>query len=989
MAVAFGIAPLAVLTAEPPDAAAAAREGLSPSEELTSFHLADSELEIELVAAEPVVASPVAIAWDADGRLFVAEMIGYPATENTCRIALLEDRDGDGSYERTSTFADNLSFVTSVMPYRGGLLATVAPDVLFLKDTDGDNQADVCRVEYTGFGTGSQQLRANSLHWGLDNWIYGANGRCDGDVRRPEAPVESAVSLRTRDFRFHPVSGTFQAIAGQSQFGQAHDDWGNRFLSWNTIPARQVIVDDRYLASASNRMFDVVIDLTEPGDVGRVFPVSLPPRQFNTEQANYYNALCGLTIYRGNQLGPCYAGGAFICESLTNLVTRRVLEPSGPAFIGRRAENERDREFLASTDSWFHPVNLANGPDGALYVVDFYREFVEHPIYVADEQIRNATDWRHGAERGRIWRIRKKGSAARQCQTRQHSRANANELVALLEHPVGWQRDSAQRLLVERQDANAVVPLQDLAMRSKSPLARLHALWTLEGLKALNETTLLTAIGDAHPGVRRHAVQLAESRIQASAKVADAVLALVNDADLSVRFQVTLTLGLTTIPQSPEAISALVDQANDPWTTFAALCASDRAAWPVLRQLLQRHEWNESVDVEQARFLEQMAMKLTTQPVASDIDDCLTWLASAPRSANSSARIAVLAGLSKELTGEQAERLLGVSTSPALQAEAAPSTRGIPALLRLAGRAATQVELDFQLRLQAIELLARFRTPVAESILLELLQAPHPSTVQAAAARSLAEWGDADCCRSVYRRWPQLGVAAREETIASALRTSAATTALLDAIDDETVLTSELPVAARIALAEVQDVALKQMVERLLTDTALVDRAAVVARYREAAQMSGDARLGAMHVQKHCLTCHSVLGVGGRVGPDLSSVGSRNSELLLVDILDPSRNVSADFLNYFVHTQQGKTFTGLIVAESADAITLLSANGERETIARRSIEELRSTGKSIMPDGIEEELSPQQLADVLAFLRRPDRALLPAAAKHDESNHPE
>ena len=186
----------------------------------------------------------MAIAWDADGRMYVAEMGGYPATEGMGRIRRLEDSDGDGRYEHAVTFCDGLNFPTSVMPYRAGLLVTDAPDILYLEDTDGDGRADVRRVEWTGFGTGSQQLRANSLHWGLDNWIYVANGRCDGDVRRPDTPPDQATSIRARDFRFHPISGEGEAILGQSQFGQAHDAWGNRFLSWNTIPVRHVLLEE-------------------------------------------------------------------------------------------------------------------------------------------------------------------------------------------------------------------------------------------------------------------------------------------------------------------------------------------------------------------------------------------------------------------------------------------------------------------------------------------------------------------------------------------------------------------------------------------------------------------------------------------------------------------------------------------------------------------------------------------------------------------------
>ena len=471
----------------------------SPVAEQTSFRLADPTLQIELVASEPEIVSPAAIAWDADGRMYVAEMTGYPVTNRRGRIRQLEDRDGDGRYEQAVTFCDDLNFPTSVMPYKAGLLVTDSPDILYLEDTDGDGHADLRRVEWTGFGTkGSQQLRANSLHWGLDNRIYVANGRCDGDVRRPDVPAHKAISIRARDFRFNPLTYQGEAILGQSQFGQAHDAWGNRFLSWNTIPVRHVLLEEADTRGYPAAATAAVVDVAEPNDTGRVYPIATPPRQFNAQQANYYNALCGTTIFTGDALGAEYAGNAFICESLSSLVTRRLLEPAGPTFVARRSANELDREFLASTDNWFHPVNLSCGPDGALYVVDFYREFVEHPEYVADNNVRAETDWRHGAEHGRIWRIRRthdKTTLAK--RPPRLSKASSTELVDLLSHPVAWWRTTAQRLLVERQDHTVVSQLRKVVAEFPSPLARLHAMYVLDGL---DPSTVLPSTGDISIG---------------------------------------------------------------------------------------------------------------------------------------------------------------------------------------------------------------------------------------------------------------------------------------------------------------------------------------------------------------------------------------------------------------------------------------------------------------------------------------------------------
>src|SRR5437899_6900163 len=316
-------------------AAEPATNALSPEQELASFHLADPELTIELVAAEPDVISPVAIAFDAEGRLFVAEMIDYPNASTGGRIRLLEDRDADGHYKRATVFADDLPFPNGVLPWKEGVLITAAPNIWYLKDTKGDGRADERRIMFTGFAPGNQQLRVNGLTWGLDNWVYGANGRSDGDVRGDSAGA--TVPVRGHDFRFRPETGQFEAVAGRSQFGLALDDWGNRFLSWNTIPIRHEVLPERYLDR--NRHLastESLLDIIEAGDTGRVFPLTPPPLTFNNDSVKNFNALAGLTIYRGEGLGAKYRGNAFMGESLLNLVHRRVLEPDGVTFVARR-----------------------------------------------------------------------------------------------------------------------------------------------------------------------------------------------------------------------------------------------------------------------------------------------------------------------------------------------------------------------------------------------------------------------------------------------------------------------------------------------------------------------------------------------------------------------------------------------------------------------------------------------------------------------------
>ncbi len=453
---------------------------LRPEEAVGSFELADDDLVIELVAAEPDVLSPVAIAWDEEGRMLVAEAIDYPLTTGG-QIRVLESPDSRGRYRKATVLAKGLPMPNGVLPWQGGVLVSAAPNLWFLKDSQRDGEADVRRALLTGFGEGNPQLRFNGLYWGLDNWVYGANGRSGGSVRRPEDPPAKAVSLNRRDFRFRPQTGEVEAVSGFSQFGLAHDDWGNRFPAWNTAPLRHVVFEERYLARNPDLAVAAgVADMSDPADSGRLFPISPPPATFNGEPVIFFNASCGNTVLRAEGLGAGYQGNLFVCEPLTNLVHRRVLDAQGVTFVAKRGE--QGKEFLASTDPWFHPVNLATGPDGALYVVDFYRRWVEHPAYVP-ERLRDKADWREGSNHGRIWRIHSRdwrpGAQPRL------SRAPSAELVECLNHANGWWRDTAQRLLVERQDRQAIPLLEKLARDATSPQGRVHALWTLKGLSAL------------------------------------------------------------------------------------------------------------------------------------------------------------------------------------------------------------------------------------------------------------------------------------------------------------------------------------------------------------------------------------------------------------------------------------------------------------------------------------------------------------------------
>jgi putative heme-binding domain-containing protein len=456
---------------------------------------------------------------------------------------------------------------------------------------------------------------------------------------------------------------------------------------------------------------------------------------------------------------------------------------------------------------------------------------------------------------------------------------------------------------------------------------------------------------------------------------------------------------MTSEPEAADAILAILGQAEDPWLTSAVLCSTSRSPSSFWARLVQRRDWLAAPTSTQARFLERLGEQLGLRRQGDESEFNFRWLFADDDEQLRIVRIAVLAGIVRSFRGSGLEP---GSLGPALaDSERKPRSNdadnrfAFPAsLISAAARSASQSELDLAFRLQAIDVLAWYGRSAkhddspegagrnvsrAESVgrlLIELLSPTHTPAVQVAAARALALIDHPASSRAVYERWSQLGAAARQEVFAHAPRSRSAATSLLDSLQRQVVLPAELPVSVRAGLAESKVPEVKELAIKLLATAPLTDRRAVVGKYQSAMRIAGDAQRGAALLKEHCLSCHVMQGIGVRVGPDLTGIGSRRNDILLADILDPGRNVTPDFLHYVLTTKSGQVFAGMISAETEDSVTLRRAGGESDTIFRAAIQELRGTGKSMMPDGLEEKLNVQQLADVLEFLRRPQQELL-------------
>lgn len=923
---------------------------LSPENSLKTIRT-KAGLKVELVAAEPLIESPVAVDFGADGRLWVCEMRDYPSGMDGKykpggRVRVLEDRDRDGRYETATTFIEDLPFPTGLLCWRKGVLICAAPEILYAEDTDGDGQADVRKVLYEGFATENYQARVNGLMYNADGWVYGANGLIGGRIHGTIDGKE--VDVGGRDFRFKPDTGEFEPASGLTQQGRTHDDWGNQFGGNNSILIQNYPLPDHYVRRNPRAPAPApAVFPAGDADPGRLLPASRTLTRYNEpHNANRVTSACSPLILRDPLLGQEFFGNGFACESVHNLVRRVVLEPEGATFAGHRAADEQDREFLASTDSWFRPAQVRTGPDGAMWVVDMYRFVIEHPRWISPERLATL-DVRAGADMGRIYRVVPEGRPLRPVANLE-AMATA-ELAAALDTPNGTVRDTVQRLLDHRRDPAAKAPLASIARTSEHPAARAQAVAALDVLGLLDADVLVAALADAHPGVRREAVRVAETRLAVDAAVGEAVLKLAEDEDVRVRYQVALSLGEWDSRQAGEALGSIaVRDGDDLWLRAAVLSS----ATPHARAVLERLVADAPAEGPPSELIEPL---LATVTGTLDRDGLASTLAL--------------------IAGDGAERWRMGATAELLDAAKDDALANADAALKLAA-AARLVAADGDApdadRVAALRLLGRSAATrdADRDAVADRLDPAEPGDVQSAALRALARMGDADSADAILRRWSRLGPAAQAEALDVLIAREESEVALLAAVETGRVKPSQIGAQHRERLLKSGPEALRERAQAAFGALAIGARADVLARYAEVKTARGDATRGRGVFQRACATCHKLDGLGAEVGPDLAALTDLSADALLTAILDPNREVDARYVAYDAALKDGRTLSGLIAAETASAITLKRQDGTADVVLRDDLEELASSGRSLMPEGLENDLTPVDVSDLVAFLAR-------------------
>ncbi|HUR58219.1 MAG TPA: PVC-type heme-binding CxxCH protein [Opitutaceae bacterium] len=955
---------------------------LSPTEALAKFQL-EPGLRIELVAAEPLISDPVAFAFDEQHRLYVVEGRGYPDPLDgkpkppVARIALLEDTDGDGRYDRRKEFAQDLTYPNGIMPWRGGVFVTCAPDIFYLKDTDGDGIADLRRVVLTGFDTSkTTQLRVSHPTLGLDGKIYVTSGLTGGKVTSPEHPERAAVTFTPADGRFDPETLVYERTGGRGQFGLTMDDFGRRFVCSNRHPVLQVVLEPWQLRRNPHLAFsETTQEVSKVEANAKVFPIShayitadFMPSLMGKPHAGTFTSACSVHVFGGDALTPDHVGNVFICEPAQNLVQRQVLRAEGATF--RSDPPYTGKEFLSSTDVWFRPVFAAEGPDGALYLADMHRREIDHPQYVPEEA-RGGLDFESGKGVGRIYRIVREGGDGPPTRKRMDGTpVPTTQLVRDLEAPGAWSRAQAQRLLLERNDAAAVPLLERTVTAAALPAARSRALWILRDLKKLNPATVAAALRDPAADVREQAVALAGENLSASAELAEKLLATGDDADPRVRFAAALAFGSWGDARAVAALAKIaVRDGADRWTRAAVLSGIGARMPEFLAAVM-------ATGAQQTpAFGAVMEEFGRTFGAGAPLDACRHFVGEMLAGEGPLGwRLPALLGLAEGLRGRTELKSAGAgSPFAALFAREAAGSAPAPlaGLFLRATALASNEQAPTADRVRAAALLGYADFERVGQALGGLLGPRHAPEIQLQAVRSLDRLGDprgADLLvqpENWVRATPQL----REAIIGALTSKPKMIEAMFAAIRRGALKATDISSVRRTQLLKHNDATIRAAAEAVFQDFEQGDRMKVYRAHRDLLKQPGEAHAGAAVFTRVCSACHTFDGVGGKVGPDLSGVRHQPADALLLHILVPNYEVVPAYQAISVTTEDGRALSGWMSGETETSLTLRTAAGGEETVLRKNVASVSASGASLMPDGLEQAMTKDELVSLIAYLK--------------------
>lgn len=989
--------------------APAATPALSPAEAQARFTVPEG-FDVRLFASEPEVVNPVAMTWDERGRLWVVELYEYPlgaaagATPRD-RVKILEDTDADGRADRVHVWADGLNLATGIALGHGGAYVGQAPHLLFLKDTDGDDRADSRTVVQTGFGLEDRHELLNGFTWGPDGSLYMTHGVFTrSKVIDPDRPHAEPVVLTAGVARWRlrePRRFEVFAEGTSNPWGVDFDREGQAFVS----------------ACVIEHLFHLIPGGIYDRQAGTPpFPYAYESLHAINDHRHHMAAYAGVQVYQGDQYPTENLGTILQGNIHDNAVHQDRLARQGAGYVASRW-----RDLVRANDGWFMPVSVQTGPDGAIWIMDWYDRY---PCY----QNANADPAGVDREHGRIWRVVHTGSEKSRSVPSRPERAmnlaalESPELAPLLEHPNVWHRRTAQRLLSERgptafgpRSIPARTPVHDLLARGRTLQTRLAALWTLHGMGLLDEADLEAASRDPEPALRAWSARLTGERGLPLESARQRLVRLAGEPDPRIRLAtataarqwVSGSLTVDTPPSIPIAESvtepilhALVrssSDAGDPLVTYMIWMALEPivAFDPV--HVLKAYERDGAVDALPLSgvLLAKILRRTCDLGDREVLDRALRQFGRIPETAVP-VRLAGLAGLLEAQRGGPRppgpEGVAVVSRwAASTNAELARSARHLAALwgdaeaLASVLRAAADPSVPADERVRAIQTARATRTAAVRDTLMSLVSTAAPEGVQTAAINALAGFDEAGVAEALLGRWRALAPGPRSAVAGVLASRPRWALALLGEIRAGRIASGDLGTAVVRSLVGHRDEVIRReaatAIGRYRESSA--DKAGLVAAKRRVA-LTGEPDLAAGRrlAQEHCLVCHQLFGEGQTVGPDLTGVGRSSLEALLWNIIDPNQVIGAGYEQVEIETRDDRVLAGRLVEQTDTRVRLLQQGGKEEVVGRENILHLRTLESSVMPEGLE-QLPEAAFRDLVWYILAPPQEGPLTPAKRD------
>lgn len=976
--------------------------GLSPGQALSTFKLPEG-FKIELVAAEPLISDPVAMDVDENGNIYVVELHGYPLdTAGLGKIKLLTDSDGDGVPDRATLFADHLRMPTGIMRWKKGVIVVDVPEIIYLEDSDNDGKADIKKTIITGIALTNPQHIANTPIFGLDNWIYIAHmgavtprvsmefSDSGNIVRYLDNPSAKTLPRNAdgRNIRFKPDSHEIEMLSGYSQYGHTFDNWGHHLCTDNSDHLFHEVIAARYLQHNPNLLVEGASDyIPDHGNNCEVYPITINPENQLLTGRGIITSSCGVTWYQGGLFPDSFNNVTFIAEPVSNIVHADRINEKGATFTASRVYQKK--EFLASTDGWFRPVQFYIGPDGALYVIDYYRQIIEHPEWMS-EDVNESGALYNGSDKGRIYRVTPTStSKMKWCNKISLGKASTEELVKTLTSNNIWWRRNAQRLLLDRKDSGTDRLLKSLLDTTNSPTAVVHALWALEGFNATDAGVLKKALHNLTPGVRENALLIAELHLNGFPQLEKELLALQNDPSAKVRYQLLCTLGNLHDDLSQSAQQKiLMKDVNDKWVQVAALTSSKGNEMILLEKSIAALS---SLPSEgKALFFSNCANLIGLSRRTNDIKKVFRLSLSHNSPKSDWWQAASLKGLSTSISEQgippgnfEAEKsallsrfsagnspLVRSASIDLLQALGITENDGWRATLAKAKAVAENSKENQEYRNDAIRLLGLDKKGDYHLLLEKIVTSEEPVRLQQTALHTYNQLEPKSACNFIVNNWKNLSKDLRDVAMDIFRSPPSNSIILLDAVKNGTVQSTEISWPMKEGLANSDDSNVRNRSRQLIVSE-IESREKAYTQYLPVLNMKGDTAKGLIVFKTVCGVCHQYQGEYGKVfGPDLGSIRNREKASILADILNPNRSIAVNYDLWNVTKRNGEKFSGIMSSETPGAITLTQLGGQRITISRAGIKMMETADASAMPVGLEASISKEQMANLLAFLTK-------------------